>query len=141
MGLWSAQMQGRPRWVLPLAFAGVLGLGSLLGMAGIGLPWGEQGIAISVLALGLLLVAGLRLPLPASLPMVGGFALLHGYAHGLEMPADTGGAAYVAGLVLAAAMLQASGFGLAAAADRLGSPVWIRTGGVAMAVLGLCLLF
>src|SRR3989338_8603496 len=49
VGLWAAQMGGRSVWAVPLTFVSVMALGGVLPMLGIGLPFVEQGIALSVL--------------------------------------------------------------------------------------------
>lgn len=61
-------------------------LGSALALGGVSLPTVETGIASSVLVLGLLIVVAARLPLMASMMLVGVFALFHGHAHGQELP-------------------------------------------------------
>ena len=112
VGLWAAQLGGRSRWLVPAAFVGVMTLGALLGHAGLALPGVEQGIAASILILGLLIAAAVRLPVAASMAIVGLFALFHGVAHGAEMPATAGGLSYGAGFIVATALLHAVGLGL-----------------------------
>jgi urease accessory protein len=72
-------------------------------------PGVEQGIAASVLVLGLLIAAAVRLPVVASMALVGVFAIFHGFAHGAEMPATAGGLIYGGGFVAATALLHAVG--------------------------------
>src|SRR3989339_2150021 len=60
VGLWAVQMGGRSVWAVPLAFVGVMTLGGALPLLGIGLPLVEQGIALSVLLLGVLIAAAVR---------------------------------------------------------------------------------
>ena len=86
VGLWAAQLGGRAKWLVPASFISVMAIGGALGMAGMPLPFAEQGIFASVLILGVLIAAAVRLPLAASMAIVGLFALCHGHAHGLEMP-------------------------------------------------------
>lgn len=107
VGLWSAlAARGRRDLVAaPLAFAGMLLAGALAGLAGATLPGVEPMIAASLLVIGLLLAARLRLPTAAGAALVGGFALFHGIAHGGELA----GAAAMAGMVLATAALHALG--------------------------------
>src|ERR1035437_488964 len=94
VGLWAAQRSGRAIWIVPLTFVSVMALGGLLGMNGVRVPLVEQGIAASVLVLGLLIAAAVRLPLAASVLVVGIFAVFHGYAHGAEMPPTASGLTY-----------------------------------------------
>jgi urease accessory protein len=114
VGLWAAQTGGRSVWAVPLTFVGVMALGAFLPMLGIGLPFVEQGIVLSVLLLGVLIAAAVRLPLLLSSSMVGLFALWHGHAHGAEMPELASGIGYALGFLLATALLHVAGiaFGL-----------------------------
>ncbi len=57
VGLWAAQLGGRARWLVPASFVSVMALGGALGMAGIPMPFAEQGIFASVLILGVLIAA------------------------------------------------------------------------------------
>ena len=109
VGLWVAQLGGRARWMAPATFIGVMTLGGALGLAHVSLPFVEQGILLSVLVLGVLIAAAVRLPLVASAAIVGLFALCHGFAHGAEMPDTAAGFTYGAGFALATALLHGSG--------------------------------
>ena len=141
VGLWSAQLGGRARWAVPAAFVGVMALGGALGMAGVGLPLAEQGIAASVLILGLLIAAAVRLPLAAGVALAGIFALCHGYAHGAEMPGTAAGAVYALGFAGATALLHGCGFGLGVLMQRGAKAEWLRASGVAISAAGGLLLW
>ena len=56
-----------------------------MNVAGMPVPWVEQGIMASVLILGLMVAAAGRFPTSASLSLVGFFAIFHGFAHAAEM--------------------------------------------------------
>jgi urease accessory protein len=133
VGLWSAQMGGRAAWMVPLSFVAVMALGGLLGMAAIALPYAETGIVLSLLVLGVLIAAAVRLPLALSAVLVGVFALFHGYAHGAEMSPGASALAYALGFMLANALLHLSGFtfGVLARAQmqRFAGAVVAMTGG------------
>ncbi|BBI99962.1 protein hupE [Ferrigenium kumadai] len=137
VGLWAAQMGGRAAWLVPLSFVAVMALGGLLGMAEIAVPFVETGIIMSLLALGLLIAAAVRLPLALSAAIVGMFALFHGYAHGAEMSPCTSALAYALGFMAASALLHLSGFtfGMLARAQLL------RFVGAAVAMAGGYLWF
>jgi urease accessory protein len=75
VGLWAAQRGGRAIWLVPLAFVTVMAFGGLLGSLCIVIPLVERGIVLSVFVLGLLIAAAARLPLLASMLIVGCFAL------------------------------------------------------------------
>src|SRR5579883_978366 len=94
VGLWAAQLGGRSLWAVPATFVGVMSVGGMLGLLGVPLPMVEAGILASVLILGLFIATAVRLPLAASMLLVGAFALFHGHAHGTEIPATASGLTY-----------------------------------------------
>lgn len=142
-GLFAAHLGGRALWLVPLAFMGVMAGGGLLGMNGFEIPFGEAGIALSVIVLGLGVTMQISVPTAAAMALVGVFAVFHGHAHGLEMPADAGGLGYAAGFVLATGLLHAVGITFGTVIGRLGQRFGTRvaqaTGG-AMAWTGAGLL-
>ena len=87
VGLWAGLNGGRALWAWPAAFVGVMVLGGALGIAGVAVPMVEPGILASVVVLGLLVLAAAQLPVAAGAVLVAAFALLHGHAHGAELPA------------------------------------------------------
>ncbi len=137
VGIWAAQLGGRARCWLPTAFLSVLAASAALG-TGV-FPGLEQGIAASVLVLGLLIVSAARLPLGVGVAVTAVFAAFHGVAHGAEMPANTTGMAYGAGFLAATALLHLAGLGLGASAMR--APAWVRqTAGTALVAAGAWIL-
>lgn len=140
VGLWAAQIGGRALWAVPLTFVSVMAVGGSLGLAGVPVPFVEQGIATSVLLLGLLIALAVRMPLAFSIPLVGLFAICHGHAHGAEMPETASGLAYAAGFMLATAALHSVGIGLGIAIQRGTSAPVIRFAGAAIAAAGIYLL-
>lgn len=138
VGCWSA-LAARPGrsdlWLVPLGFVTVLVLGALLGASGVALPAVEPWIAASVVALGLLIAAQVRLPLVAAVSLVGAFGLVHGNAHGLEL---AGGAA-LAGMALGSVLLHASGMLVGFLVRHHGS-WWPRVAGTATLLVGATLL-
>jgi urease accessory protein len=141
VGLWAAQLGGRAFWVVPATFLSVMTLGGALGMAHVGLPFVEQGILLSVLVLGVLIAAAVRLPLVASAAIVGLFALCHGFAHGAEMPETAAGFTYGAGFALATALLHGSGMLAGLMTRKIAEAQWMRVAGAAIAVGGVMLCF
>jgi urease accessory protein len=136
IGLWAAQQGGRALWAVPAAFVGTMVLGGALALGGMALPQVETGIAASVLVLGLLVATRQRWGVPAGMAIAAGFALFHGYAHGLEMPQASAPALYALGFVLATAFLH----GVGIAASRIGRHA-IQAAGVGIAASGLTMLF
>ncbi|TWA70243.1 urease accessory protein [Azospirillum brasilense] len=112
VGVWAAQNGGRALWLLPAAFIAMLSGGAALGMAGIALPAVEAGIAASVAVLGLLVLLNKRVPATAAALLVGAFAVLHGHAHGTEMPQTADPLLYGLGFVLSTALLHGTGIAL-----------------------------
>jgi urease accessory protein len=137
VGLWAAQLGGRALWIVPLTFISVMAVGGAMGMAGMPMPFVEQGIATSVLVLGFLIAAAVRLPVAASATIVGIFALLHGHAHGSEMPVSASGLSYGIGFILATAMLHAVGVGLGIGVQRISTVRIVRFAGAAIAACGV----
>ena len=131
VGLWSATTTRR-FWLAPLAFALTLLVGALLAQGGLSLPAIEPMIAASMLVVGLLLAARVRLPEAAGAVLVGAFALFHGAAHGQEL---SGGTA-LAGMVLGTALLHMVGIVLGVSLRTRSA--WVtRIIGAAVALFGL----
>lgn len=139
VGLWAAQMGGRAIWAVPLTFVSVMAFGGFLGMMQVQVPFVESGIVLSVLMLGVFIAAAARLPLAASVLIVGLFALCHGHAHGSEMPVAASGLAYALGFVGATALLHAVGIGLGVGIQKASQPLVVRLTGGAIALCGLFL--
>lgn len=136
IGLWAAQQGGRALWAIPAAFVAAMLAGGMLAWAGVGLPQVEAAIALSVLALGLLVAARLKASLTAGMATAAGFALFHGYAHGLETPLAVSPALYAVGFVLATACLH----GMGIAGSLLGRRA-VQLAGAGIAATGLALMF
>lgn len=139
VGVWATQLGGSARWSVPAVFVGVMALGAVLGANGFSLPGLEPMIAASVLALGLLIVAAVRLPHAAGASVAGLFALLHGMAHGAEIPARAHGLSYGAGFILATAALLVMGLSLGTVTTTRSS-FYSRGLGAACAGTGFALL-
>jgi urease accessory protein len=143
VGMFAANLGGRALWAVPLTFVSVMAIGGALGIAGIGVPFVEAGIAISVIVLGLAVALQWKWPIAAAMALVGIFAIFHGHAHGAEMPVDASGLEYGLGFVLATALLHVVGIGFGLGIARFGrvhSPRVIQLGGAAMAVAGFGIL-
>jgi len=139
VGLWAAQGGGRKIWLLPAAFMTMLAAGAGIAMQWQALPLVEAGIAVSVLALGLLVALSLRLPTSLSVEITAVFGLLHGYAHGLELPQSAAPAEYALGFLAATATLHLSGITLGIA-TRKNHALLSRLLGSAIAICGAYLL-
>ncbi|QGZ42521.1 urease accessory protein [Pseudoduganella flava] len=126
-GIWSArQQQGR---ALAAVFVAMMGVGAAAGMAGWQVPGLEGGIALTVLVTGVLVAAAVTLPAWAGAALLGSFAILHGNAHGIELPH----AASAIGYLATSALLLFAG-------RLLGRLPLARYAGAPIAIAGLGLL-
>ena len=116
VGLWAAQRGGRHLFVIPASFVVMMALGGLVGASGIALPLVQPGILGSLIVFGLLIALDARMPLAAGMAVIGSFALFHGYAHAVEMPAQAHLAVFGSGMLLSSIALHLVGIG----AGRLG---------------------
>jgi urease accessory protein len=140
VGLWASQIGGRALWLLPVAFPAVMAVGAAAGIGGAPLPWVEAGIAASVMVLGAAIALAFRPSLAVSVPLIGAFALLHGYSHGVELPADASVLSYAAGFIAATLLLHLLGIGLGLGVARVPVRFAAQTAGGAIAVAGIALL-
>lgn len=139
VGLWAAQSGSRKVWLLPVTFMTMLAAGAGLAMQWQALPMVEAGIATSVLALGLLVALSMQLPAALAVGVTALFGLLHGYAHGLELPESAAPVSYALGFLAATAVLHASGIVVGVAARRR-HEMLARVLGAAIAASGVYLL-
>lgn len=136
VGLWGAFL-GRPLlFILPMVFPMMMVVGAALGMAGIPLPPVELGIAISVVALGGLIVGAVRAPVPVAIGIVAFFALFHGYAHGVELPSAADPAGYSFGFVVATGLLHLAGIALGLVRAKPLGEVALRGAGALVMLAG-----
>ena len=136
IGVWAAQLGGRNLWLVPIAFVGMMLLGALLALIAVPLPQVELGIAGSVLAVGLLVGFGARLPSAAAAALAALMALSHGHAHGSEIPAMMSAWGYGAGFVLATGLLHVAGLGIGLLSFRYARPALLTFAGLGTALVG-----
>ena len=139
IGLWAASLGGRAQLLVPMAFVGTMLIGGGLTIAGIHVPFIEQGILLSVILMGVLLLAAVRSSLAICIAIAGVFALFHGAAHGLEMPLNSSGIQYALGFASATALLHIVGMGFGTVITRLHAPIANRLIGCAIALSGVFL--
>ena len=134
VGTLAFVLGGRALWLVPLSFVGMMAAGFVLGANGIALPHAELAIALSSIVIGGLAAVGRRLPLAVAMALVGGFATFHGWAHGAEMPVESGTLPYALGFMATTAMLHvtaiAAAMGVAATTGKYGRPIAQVLGGV-----------
>jgi len=141
VGLWGAFLGAPAIWVLPVVFPLVMAFGGALGVLGVPLPGVETGIALSSLALGIVVAFAARPPLWVAAVIVGPFAIFHGHAHGAEMPKAANAATYAIGFVVATGMLHLGGIAFGLLARWSWGAKMVRAGGVAIALVGFGFLF
>jgi urease accessory protein len=110
-------------------------------MEGIALPGVEYGIALSVLILGLAVARGKKIhPLTAHLG-VAFFAMFHGHAHGVEMPAIANPVVFAAGFMLGTAAIHLTGVGVGLSARVIkDGPQTLRYVGAGIAGIGVYIM-
>lgn len=109
VGVFAAVLGGRALLLVPMSFIGMMTVGFLLGMEQVGLPFVELGIALSSVVIAGAAALNRPMPVVAAMTLVGVFAVFHGHAHGVEMPAPVAGLNFAAGFLLATALLHAAG--------------------------------
>lgn len=139
VGLWAAQIGGRALWFVPCTFVSVMVLGGILGFTGVPVPFVEEGILVSILILGILIVGAFKVPVVYSSLIVGLFAIFHGHAHGAEMPESISAASYAVGFALATAILHLAGIGLGMLIQKANLQSVSRFAGGAIALSGIYL--
>lgn len=120
------------------AFLSFMGIGAGLALFGLNIEGVEIGILVSVLMTGLLLGTTRQLHSALIAALVASFALLHGFAHGVEMPQAAQPIHYALGFLLATAMLHAIGLGFGVLLNK--HQLGLRIAGYITSGLGLYLL-
>jgi urease accessory protein len=137
VGLWSVLAMPRHQvWLAPFAFVAAMLGGGGAGIAGLPLFAVEAGIALSVVAIGVMIAARAKVPAALAAILIGAFGAMHGYAHGVE--AEGGILAYMAGFTLTTAALHLTGIGLGQQLAGLRTATSLAGG--AMAIAGVSLL-
>jgi urease accessory protein len=136
VGVWSINALPKHKaWQGPATFLLALVVSAFAGTMGVSLPLLEQGVSLSVVLFGLMLIVATR-PMPAAvgLGLIGLASSLHGLAHGSETP-ETGFASYALGFLATTAALHIGGVGIGLAIQRLLS----ERRGIALGGLGVSL--
>jgi urease accessory protein len=141
VGLVAAQLGGRALWVLPAAFLLLMIGGGALGMFGVPLPAVEIGIALSIVLLGVALATAKKWPLVAAAGIIAACGMVHGHAHGSEMPDLAAPWAYAVGYIAATAALHATGVTAGYfAMKHQPAATGLRVSGAAISAAGLLIL-
>lgn len=137
VGIIAARTGGKGIIIVPSCFVSAMVAGALLGIAGIGLPSLETGIALSLVVFGAMMAITKPFPIAVAASLTALFALFHGNAHGLEVPQTASGIAYAIGFVTSTVALLATGAPAALTLRRW--PAAIRTAGVGTSLVGAAL--
>lgn len=137
LGLWATLLGRRALWLLPGAFAAAMMLGAGAAIAGLKLPGAEDGVALSVAVLGVLLAVTARPRLAVAAAVAALFGLAHGYAQGAAMPDGVSVLPYAAGFLSATALLLSAGMALGLAAEGRFGRRLLPIGAAALAGLGV----
>lgn len=143
VGILAYQIGGRALWLLPATFVAVMAGAGVIGLYGFPLQIVDLGIAASVVVLGAIVALSMKLPVAAVVALVGLFAIFHGYAHGVEVPAGTPATLYGVGFMITTGLLHALGIALGALVGfiaRHKSEFGFRLAGGAVAIAGLVIL-
>ena len=140
VGMWSVVALPKAwRAAGPAVFLATLLPGAALAAGGIGLPWVEAGIALSVVVLALLMLNARRIAPATGFALVAMAGVLHGQAHGAELAGGHSFVAYAAGFMAASTLLHLVGLWAGASLQRLPGWAW-RTATALIAGSGLLML-
>ncbi|MBZ9774041.1 HupE/UreJ family protein [Mesorhizobium sp. CO1-1-8] len=117
VGLWAALLGGSAKWLVPSAFVATMIVGFVVSLLGVGLPFEEAVVTVSVVILGLLGFVALQAPTSVGMLLVSFFAFFHGYAHGGEL-GEAGVFPFLIGFVIATALLHAVGLRIGVGLSR-----------------------
>lgn len=125
VGMWSVVALPKAwRTAGPAVFLAALLPGAALAAGGIGLPWVEAGIALSVTALAALMLNARHIAPATGFALVAMAGVLHGQAHGAELAGGHSFMAYAAGFMAASTLLHIVGLCAGASLQRLPGWAW-----------------
>ena len=143
VGIISAQIGGRAIWTVPSIFVILMTIGGLFGFLLIvqEFYFVEIGIVFSVILLGIGISIENKIPTKLIMVFVATFGLLHGIAHGLEVPAAVNPILFVLGFIIGTTTLHLLGvlIGHLSTKNNI-SLILLRLIGVSFATYGIYLL-
>jgi urease accessory protein len=145
IGVGLLSLRFKQRYLLPLAFVAATLAGTGIHLQLINLPAVELCIALSVVIMGILLIADAKLPLALTAALFALAGLFHGYAYGESIVgAETSPLlAYLLGFGLiqyAIAVATMRVVTMLSMSSRFRESFWLRTGGGAVAAVGAVFL-
>ncbi len=144
VGILSTQIGGRAIWFVPASFvtimlvAGLAGMEALIDLSSVQV---ETGITFSVILLGFVIALERNMPILIAMLFVAFFAIFHGYAHGVEVPAKVNPYYFAAGFVISTILIHLTGVLIGISAGRWKSSATIlRFSGAVMMGMGIQML-
>ncbi|HYG87065.1 MAG TPA: HupE/UreJ family protein [Azospirillum sp.] len=130
VGLWAGQNGGPAVWQLPAAALTAALAAGLAAQFGVRLPYVVQGLAASLVLLGVLVAMGLRAPLVVAILTAAVTAVFHGYV-------QAGPPLFWVGFAASVLLLTSAGVGLVAVLGQASSPRAVQMCGGAVALVGV----
>lgn len=141
VGLWAATQRLAVAGQIVAVFLLTMLVGALLGLQGVQFVYVENAILLSLMVIGALLLLGkMQLPTATAAALIAISAVLHGLAHGSEIPASASAYSYLLGMLTATGLLHALGLGLGLLLHRSNAGVLLRLYGGATGLVGAWLL-
>jgi urease accessory protein len=120
IGFWAARAPTLNRFQIPALFISFLlvglTMGAFMGQSNIV----EMGIAVSVIAMGVVLLLSAKINVVWQIALTSVFGLMHGFVHGQELILANNGLQAIIGLVLTTSVLLLIGFVLGNQKDSMG---------------------
>jgi urease accessory protein len=138
VGLWAAKRGGHALLAWPFAFAVALLAGYGLSLGHPALPMVEPLIIASVIGLGALVAADLRVGTVTGSALIATAGLLHGLAHGAEAT-SAASVSFPVGMASATALLHLMGLGAGLTLNAAKRPALVRALGAGAAVSGVAM--
>ncbi len=120
IGFWAARAPTQNRLRIPVLFISFLLVGLTMGAFLSPSNMVEVAIAVSVLAMGIVLLLSAKIHLIWQVMLTSIFGLMHGFVHGQELILASHGLMAIVGLTLTTSLLLAVGFMLGKQKERLG---------------------
>jgi urease accessory protein len=141
VGMISSRIGKSAIWQVPLCFVLVMAVGCVIGFFGAKLTIIEYLIAVSILIFGVLLIIPQWLSISATLLTVALFAVVHGYAHGKEMPLFVLPEIYIFGFMVSTTVIHILGVVLGEIINRLPRrQLLYKMTGISLVVTGIFLM-
>ena len=142
VGVWGAQMGGRRMWSLPMSFPLIMCIGALIAISKVfTFIFVEQVIALSVMALGCIILVKWSPNELIAILVISIFALFHGYAHGIELPRANDPISFISGFVLSTGLIHLFGVGIGYFCDKFYNGKVFNIIAILITIFGLYFLF